>query len=455
MVLAATFSHLAVMHSVPPYAVVFSILLCHCGASPSDPSRAPSNQASAGSGSGSAAAGAPGSGGAGATSGGASATPGGGSSAVGGAAAGGGTANSGGSAGSATSAPEPPGIQYFGRWDLSSPPNASASWGDVYLKARFEGTSVTIQLSDPNNDFQYSIDGGAMQSLSPTSGTSYQLASGLSDGVHSLELYRRSGGSFGRTTVSGLVLDAGKNVLAPDPRPARKLEVLGDSISVGYGNENTAGMFGTSRATENGYMAYGPQLARMLGAEWRVVAHSGQGLYRNLGEDLSSIASTQHMPDEFQLTFFPDQQTNPSWQFEGWQPDVFIVTLGTNDFSWKQWNVDPGPSWEPTEEAYVGAYKEFLTFVRSAYPNVEVFAVGTFIATSSNQFGRCNQYICKAVTQMNDTHMHCVDPSSIGPDGAWLPSGTDYIGDWTHPTVAGHTKVAEHLKAIIQPIMGW
>ncbi len=438
------------MHSARLHTFGLAILLCHCGATPNDPSHA-ADQAQAGS---PAAAGASAAGTTSASAG-ASASAGGsggGATGSGGASAAAGATSS---AGSANVAPEPPGIQYFGRWDLSSPPNASASWGDVYLKARFEGTSVAIQLSDANNDFQFSIDGGAPQILSPTSATSYSLGSGLADGVHSLEFYRRSGGSFGRTTVSGLVLDPGKNILAPEARPARKLEVLGDSISVGYGNENTAGMVGTSRATENGFQAYGPQLARMLGAEWRVVAHSGQGLYRNLGEDLSTIGSTQHMPDEFLLTFFPDALTNPNWQFDGWKPDVFIVTLGTNDFSWKQWNVDPGPGWEPTEEAYVGAYQEFLSFVRSSYPNAEVFAVGTFIATSGNQFGRCNQYICKAVTQTNDAHVHCVDPSSIGPSGAWLPSGSDYIGDWTHPTVAGHTKVAEHLRDIIKPIMGW
>lgn len=346
-------------------------------------------------------------------------------------------------------------IQYFGRWDLSNPEQATASWGAVYLKAKFEGRSLTIKLNDPRNDFEYSIDGGPLQRLSPTSAAEYQLATGLVDGVHSVEFYRRTGGSFGRTVVSGFVLDEGKKLLQPDsPRP-HSIEIVGDSISVGYGNENGPNDTGTSRRTENGQQAYGPQLARMLDAEWSVIAHSGQGVYRNLGEELNLIGQSLHMPDEFKLTFWPSAGDNPQWNFANWQPDVFIVTLGTNDFAWKQWDKDPGPGWEPTREAYVASYKQFLEFVREVYPKTEIFAVGTFLATAANQFGRCNEYICEAVRATTDAHTHCVDPSFTGPDGAWLPDGTSYIGDWTHPTTTGHTAIAEHLRDIIKPIVGW
>ncbi|MCH2109957.1 MAG: GDSL-type esterase/lipase family protein, partial [Polyangiaceae bacterium] len=277
------------------------------------------------------------------------------------------------------------GIQYFGRWDFSDPANPTASWGAVYLTARFTGTSVTLKMQDGNNDFQYRIDGGEMTYYSPGSEGEHVLANGLAEGEHTLEFYRRSGGSFGRTTVSGLILDPGAEVI-PTERPVRKVEVLGDSISVGYGNE---GMNSTSRSTENGYEAYGPQFARMVGAQWSVVAHSGQGMVRNLGEQKDSIPTGTHMSDEFKMTHYPSAGTNPDWDFSSWQPDVLIVTLGTNDFSWPQWDMDPGPAYELTEEEYVGGYQEFLSFARSVYPEAQIFAVGTFISNSTNQFGRC------------------------------------------------------------------
>ncbi|HVY26233.1 MAG TPA: SGNH/GDSL hydrolase family protein [Polyangiaceae bacterium] len=339
---------------------------------------------------------------------------------------------------------EPPGIQYFGRWDHSDPQNPSASWGPVGIRARFEGTSVAIRLSDAQNTFTYSIDGGPQQTLAASATPLRPLASGLTDGEHTLELFRRSEGGYGKTTVSGLVLDAGKNLLAPPRRPAHKLEVVGDSISAGFGDEGTGG---STPATQNGYQAYGPQLARLLDAEWSIVAHSGQGMYRNLCEALPPNA--KHMPDEFLLTQHPSVP-GPAWDFASWQPDVLIVTLGTNDFS----DYPPGSCQAPDAEAFRGAYQGFLQLARSKYPHTEIFALGTFIATAGNPFGTCNQQVCAAVTALSDERVHCLEPS-LGPEGMWLTGPGDYIGDWTHPTVAGHTKLAQKLAQVIKPIMGW
>jgi lysophospholipase L1-like esterase len=385
------------------------------------------------------------------------ASPGAGASASGGAAVagnGGSTAASGGStaassggssgAGGAPGEPEPPGIQYFGRWDFSDAAHPSASWGAVYLKAKFEGTSLGILLEDAQNTFDYRIDGGPLTRLGPTAATEHALASGLPDGVHTLELYRRSEGGYGKTVVSGLLLDPGKNVLAPDPRPARRVEIVGDSISAGFGNEGNGG---STPATQNGYEAYGPKLARLLGAEWSVIAHSGQGMYRNLCEALPP--SAQHMPDEFKLMHHPGVG-GTEWDFSRWQPDVLVVTLGTNDYA----DYPAGSCAGPDAGAFKAAYVGFLDFARSQYPSAEIFAVGTFIATASNQFGTCNQTVCAAVSETADPKIHCVEPS-LGAEGSWLVGPGDYIGDWTHPTIAGHDKLAERLRAVIAPVLGW
>jgi lysophospholipase L1-like esterase len=356
-------------------------------------------------------------------------------------------------AGARTNQPEPAAIQYYGRWDHGDPQSASASWGAVYLKAKFEGTSVGIKLTDPNNDYQYSIDGAPMKILVTTAATEYPLASGLPDGAHRLELYRRSEGAYGRTVVSGLILDPGKKLLPPDPRPPHRIEVLGDSISAGFGDEHNVGG-GSDRHSQNGYMAYGPQLARLLDAEWSIIAHSGQGMFRNLGEAIPP--TSKHMPDEFKLTQFPGWSglPNPDWSFATWRADVLIITLGTNDFADYGGTSPP----YPTDTQFGGAYGDFLSMARSVYPQAEIFAVGTFLSTAQNQFGKCNSYVCNVVKTKNaagDSHIHCIDPGFTASSGAWLPDGTYYIGDWTHPTIAGHTVIAEHLRDIIKPIMGW
>lgn len=53
---------------------------------------------------------------------------------------------------------------------------------------------------------------------------------------------------------------------------------------------------------------------------------------------------------------------------------------------------------------------------------------------------------------MQDASIHCIDPGLTG--GSWLTNSTDYIGDWTHPTVTGHAKIAAELAEIISPMLG-
>src|SRR5438105_2087046 len=120
------------------------------------------------------------------------------------------------------------------------------------------------------------IDGGAMKTIGPSSVAEQILAMGLADGVHTLEFARRSEGGYGKTVVEAVLLDPGKTLLAADTRP-HKIEIVGDSISAGFADEGTNP---STPENENGYMAYGPQLARLLDAEWSVIAHSGQGMFR-------------------------------------------------------------------------------------------------------------------------------------------------------------------------------
>jgi lysophospholipase L1-like esterase len=356
-------------------------------------------------------------------------------------------------------AAEGPGIQYFGRWDFGDPAKPSASWGAVYLKARFEGTSVAIRLEDadafaPGNDYEYSVDGAPVTVLSPSGSAVYPLAGGLPDGVHTLELYRRTEGSYGKTVVGGLVLDPGKGVLAPPPRPPHRIEIVGDSISAGFGDE---GHGGSDRHTQNGAMAFGPQLARLLQAEWSVIAHSGRGLYRNLGEQ--PPLAQPHMPDEFRLKHFltsnelpGPSMTDALWNFDSWQPDAVVVALGTNDFA------QPGPV--PADSDFRAAYGRFLELLRSVYPSAVLFCMGTLIREDGyfgDQWAVCNRDVCDAAAAENakgDDRVRCVDPCAQSPQG-WLPDANDYIGDWTHPTAAGHTIIAQRLRDAIAPVMGW
>jgi Carbohydrate esterase 2 N-terminal len=186
---------------------------------------------------------------------------------AGGATAGGATAGgaSGGS-GQGGAAPGPVGPRFIGRFDMSKPTAPVFEWSGAAISLRFTGTEISVTLTDgANNVFEVIIDG--KQTVVPSiSGTNkYTLATGLTNGPHDLLLYRRTEAFWGDTTFGGFDIDPSA-YLPGDPLPTRRLEVIGDSISAGYGDEGTYPCtFGP--ATENQYLSYEALAARSVGAD--------------------------------------------------------------------------------------------------------------------------------------------------------------------------------------------
>ncbi len=345
-----------------------------------------------------------------------------------------------------------PYIQYFGRWDHTSAKAPVAGWGAVYVKARFSGTSCTARFVDEQltvpggfgtgNVYQFQIDDGPWQELPSTAATEYALASGLQAGEHSLTLVRRTESKFGKTTFHGFILDSDHELLVPEPRPLRKLEVFGDSISAGLANENRGDY---TNANENGYAAFGPEVARQLDAEWRVEARGGGSLFNDWlpmipwFDKLTGPLDLQHLPDAGAAL----------WDFAGWQPDVFILALGTNDSS------DMYPA--SNQAAYVSKYKGFLSTIRSVYPNAVIFALAPW--KEGAPWDLVRSHIPLAVSELGDAKVHAVVPltgSSPSYSDPWLSYPADYVsGDEYHPNLSGNQKIAAKLAEIIAPVMGW
>jgi hypothetical protein len=356
-----------------------------------------------------------------------------------------------------------PCIQYFGRWDRSNPKQPVGNWGPLAVTASFTGTSCTLNLIDEQltatsipgtgNYYQVSIDGGPFTVVPSSSMMTYPVASGLAAGTHTIALVRRTESKFGKTTFLGFTLDSGATLALPPAPPAHKVELFGDSISAGLANEDSGPWDNT---TENGYMAFGPQVARLLEAEWRVEARGGGAFYD----------TWLPMVPFFDKTFGPtDNQMAPDpgaveWDFAQWQPDVYILALGTNDWSATQPHID--------ESSYETFYQTFLTSLRKWYPKTEIFCLAPFQdadqmtgdPAGGAPWDEARTYIAHAVMTFGDAHVHAVIPvmgnAASGYTGEWITHPGDYVsGDYTHPNISGDTKIAAKLQSIIAPVMGW
>jgi len=324
--------------------------------------------------------------------------------------------------------PATPAIYFVGRHDDSNPDAVRFGWPGTGVVVRFAGTGIRVRMNDPAQYYSLVIDGVEQPRLATTSGERlYDLASGLADDVHAVELYRRTEGFFGPTVFLGAELDG--TLLAPTP-PTRRIEILGDSITCGYGNEGADQYCNFSADTENHYLTYGAIAAREVGAELSTIAWSGKGVIYNYGDD-----TVEPLPELYDRTVPTDGSV--TWDFV-WQPDVVVVNLGTNDFSTDN---------DPTETLFVGAYVALLEQIRAAYPDAVVLCTVAPLLGGSDQT-TVEGYIDEAIAERavaGDSGVSRID-LSVAADG--------WGCDW-HPSVATHQAMAARLVSVLHDELGW
>ncbi len=321
--------------------------------------------------------------------------------------------------------PAEPAVHWVGRHDASDPDHVRMGWSGVGAVLRFAGTGASVRLDDKGRFFTVLVDGAVQPNLATTPGEqSYLLASGLPDGEHTLELYRRTEGSFGPTVVLGFDLEG--ELLAPPP-VQRRIEIVGDSITCGYGNEGVAPC-SFSAATENHYLSYGALTARALGAELSTVAWSGKGVVNNYANDVF-----EPLPQIYDRLLATD---SAPWDFS-WQPDVVVINLGTNDFSTDN---------DPPENVFVPAYVGFLAHLRAVYPDAFILAIAPSLYGA--EVAQVAGYLQSAVDQRHLAGDAEVAFADINAD--WIGSGCD-----GHPSLATHVGMAMNLTTELKTQLGW
>ncbi|HEY0706046.1 MAG TPA: hypothetical protein VGG33_04580, partial [Polyangia bacterium] len=172
--------------------------------------------------------------------------------------------------------------RYVGRMDFGDSKGPRFAWSGSGVVARFSGTSVGVKLGG-GQQYTVVLDGKVLPTLKPSSSALVPLAAGLTPDSHVIELYRRTEAEGGESQFLGFEFGGGGTLLAPPPAPARRLEVIGDSISTGFGIEGVHPC-NFSFDTQNHYLTYGAVAARALGAELITTAWEGKGLVCNVGD---------------------------------------------------------------------------------------------------------------------------------------------------------------------------
>lgn len=325
------------------------------------------------------------------------------------------------------------GVRWFGRVDTTNAAQPRFSWSGTGFAAQFSGTGLTMQLTVTGaaEIFKAVIDGAPQAAFTATSGQgTYPLASGLAAGTHTVEVYRQTEGAQGESRLMGLTVADG-TLMDPPAGLGRLIEVIGDSISCGYGNLGILGD-GDCFPTESHWDTYGAIAGRALGAEVSTVAVSGRGIIRNYGGDMTGT-----MPMLY--TRAVTNAVTPAWDFHV-EPQAVVINLGTNDIS--NGKGDPGT---PFRDAYRG----FVEMLRAKYPNALIICmIGPLL--SGTELTTIQGHI-RAVVQARNT----AGDAKIEYFGDVVAQTSDKAACQYHPNPAENLIVGNQLAGELRARLGW
>lgn len=325
-------------------------------------------------------------------------------------------------------APEPiESLHFIGRFDTRDPAHPICAYPGSTISARFTGTGIDVALGDQGrNWFDVIIDDGAPIAISTAGRTKITLAKDLAPGTHDVVMIKRTEAYAGWVRFDGFTPKDGEIVPSPFPY-TRRIEMIGDSITCGYGNLGTLGCsFSVDTESENA--AWGALASKELQAAHTAIAISGRGMWRN-----SDGSTKLTMPEAWTLAV-PDDPTS-LWDFARFTPDVVVINLGTNDYAYG----DPGLP-------YQLAYAAFLQKLRATYPAAPIVAaLGPMLPAHAQ--ATLAKYVQNAIASTGDPKVTLLE---LEPQ-----DGSDGFGCDSHPNVARQRKMAAALVAHLKKQLGW
>lgn len=315
--------------------------------------------------------------------------------------------------------PDDPAVDRFGRFGA----DGRFQWSATRLSLRFTGRSIRAQLSQVTKPesaegpgqparFRFELDGDVSDAFADekTNAVVFERRDLSDDGDHHLTILRQSEALIGETRLDGFELERWARALPWDRPFKHRIEFIGDSVTVGFGDEGTDPCKFTS-ATQAITTAFPFAAARALDADFTVVGWSGHGVTRNWGDRPEPVVPAQWTPAPV-------------------PPDVVLVGLGANDF----WNGDPG------EEKFVAAYRAFIARVRAAYPKAIIYAVLTSTGSDARRTA-----LRKYLGEIEGTRY--LELSPVQPD-----DGRGCVG---HPSAKTHRRAADEVIARLRADLKW
>ena len=309
-----------------------------------------------------------------------------------------------------------------------------------------EKLSVTMSGNDTDEDslsrVGIYVDDELVKDVMLTSKSTAVDIEGKTDKSVNVKIIKLSEAQNSCCSIDNITVTEGK--IVPTAEKAHKIEFIGDSMTCGYGVEDSDLTHKFSTASENCCKAFGVKTAKLLDADYSLVCYSGYGIVSGCSADGSKNT------DDLVANYYEKYCYTAADGFDGikpqtiaydhgFQPDAIVINLGTNDSTYT--GTDPQRLGEYTEK-----YVEFLKTVRSKNPKARIFCtLGTMGNTLYNAMNDAVQRYTMLTGDRNITSFELPVQDQM----------LDGIVVQGHPSEKTHSKDADIIAQKIKTDMGW
>lgn len=341
-----------------------------------------------------------------------------------------------------------PYIQILGRHSVTTVGEVQFDWPATRINLHCCAEKLTVLLSGLGVYFDIVVD-GVRQFIDTNEPETEHCPGAFIQGCRPIELTLPAGKNVvvsllqrselvqSAVTLHGVELLNGR-MLPLSSLFGAKIEFIGDSFFVGYGNlPGCQRRFPCSVAEiahlTNSQLSMAAVCGNQLGAYWRITAMSGHGMVRNYD------GSTDRMPLPDYLVFSTHSETTicRSAQFE---PDVVVINLGTNDFSVPVKESEAFGTTQSLVNTFCHQYRCVISQFQQVYPQVKILLVG-IPAKNNHQQWLLLQHLCAALQQENRVWFCSLPVPSTG--------GCDHHPDLAYHQSAGEL-MAKHIARMLQ-----
>ena len=254
--------------------------------------------------------------------------------------------------------------------------------------------------------------------------------------TNTIRIVKLSEGAFSIAEIHPLETDDNASV-SPTENKHLKIEFIGDSITCGYGVDDSNMQSDFSCEAENAMKSYAYVASKLLDADYSLFSYSGYGIISGYTDD--GIRNTRELlPPWYETCGFSyssvdgDKLQDIPWNFNDFQPDIIVINLGTNDNSFCTFHNEAYKEFEDS-------YYDFIKVVRKNNPNAKIICSLGIMLTEPLP------YIEKAVKRLDDGRISIFRYST--QDGL-----LGYGSNW-HPSEDTHLRAGEELASFIKTLL--